>query len=331
LICLTQAGDRIAEKEHPMSDFPSSLREQFNINARLCFMVMPFRSALNKVYDAVEEITEYCGLICLRADKIHGPRRITGDIWTNIKQSRFLIADLTNRNANVFYEVGVAHALGKTVILLAQKKSDVPFDVHDIRYIQYNPDDIETLRRNLIDSIKSCISTIPTNWNRRFYPPGWNGPYIKITSLESPSSISIDQPFEIILKARNTGGVANQGYFSVSFPNGMIKDLQIESDADSIERKVGKKYQPWANNRVVLSYPIAEGYKYDDSKPVWRSETEYFIRVRGYAERKGLLWFYVNACCRNEVNQEFIWDPIESLLDLDQRDENVYCGVIEVT
>ena len=60
-----------------MSDFSSSLRQQFNINARLCFMVMPFRSALNKVYDAVEEVTEYCGLTCLRADKIHGPRRIT--------------------------------------------------------------------------------------------------------------------------------------------------------------------------------------------------------------------------------------------------------------
>ena len=313
-----------------MSDFSSSLRQQFNINARLCFMVMPFRSAMNKVYDAVEEVTEYCGLTCLRADKIHGPTRITSDIRINIKQSRFLIADLTNRNANVFYEVGMAHALGKTVILLAQKKSDVPFDVHDIRYIQYNPDDIEAMGRNLTESIKSCISTIPTNWDRRFCPPNWNGPYIKITSLESPSSISIDQPFEIILKARNTGEAANQGYFSISFPDG-IKDLEIDSDAESIENKVGKKYQSWANNRVVLSYPIAEGYKHDDSMPVWQSETEYFIRVRGYAERKGFLWFYANASCRKEVNQEYIWDPMEPLLDIDQRDENVYCGVIEVT
>ena len=313
-----------------MSDLPSSLRGQLHINARLCFMVMPFRSALNEVYDAVEEVTKYCGLTCIRADKIHGPRRITVDILNNIKQSRFLIADLTNRNANVFYEVGVAHALGKTVILLAQKKSDVTFDVHDIRYIQYDPADIETLSRNLTQSIRSCISTIPTNWNRRFYPPGWNGPYIKITSLEYPSSISIEQPFEIILKARNTGGAANQGYFSISFPDG-IKDLQIDSDADAIERKVGKKYQAWANNRVILSYPIAEGYKYDDSMPVWQSGNEYFIRVRGYAERKGFLWFYANACCRDEVDRKFIWDPIEPLLDLDQRDENVYCGVIEVT
>ncbi len=313
-----------------MSDFSSSLRQQFNINARRCFMVMPFRSAMNKVYDAVEEVTEYCGLTCLRADKIHGPTRITSDIRTNIKQSRFLIADLTNRNANVFYEVGMAHALDKAVILLAQKKSDVPFDVHDIRYIQYNPDDIEAMRRNLAEFIKSCISTIPTNWDRRFCPPNWNGPYIKITSLESPSSISIDQPFEIILKARNTGEPANQGYFSISFPDG-IKDLEIDSDAESIENKVGKKYQSWANNRVVLSYPIAEGYKHDDSMPVWQSETEYFIRVRGYAQRKGFLWFYANASCRKEVNQEYIWDPMEPLLDIDQRDENVYCGVIEVT
>lgn len=48
-----------------------------------------------------------------------------------------VVADCTGRNANVFYEIGVAHTLGKPVILLTQSEEDVPTDVIYIRYIKY--------------------------------------------------------------------------------------------------------------------------------------------------------------------------------------------------
>ena len=47
---------------------------------------------------------------------------------------------LYEKNANVFYELGVAHALGKEVILIAQHESDIPFDVVHYRYIVYHND-----------------------------------------------------------------------------------------------------------------------------------------------------------------------------------------------
>ncbi|KKK66434.1 hypothetical protein LCGC14_2964150, partial [marine sediment metagenome] len=62
---------------------------------------------------------------------------IMADIWSAIYHSRLVVADCTNRNANVFYEIGLAHAIGRPVILTTQKLKDVPFDLRQIRCIEY--------------------------------------------------------------------------------------------------------------------------------------------------------------------------------------------------
>src|ERR1044072_7082357 len=101
-----------------------------------------------------------------------------------------------------------------------------------------------------------------------------------------------DNHFLIILRAKNNGRTARQGYFSISFPIGVEgESLTISTDAN---RKMGKKYESWCDGRVVLSYPIAEGYMGHD-RPVWRSYEEHYIKVQGDTNRKGLVRFYVNA------------------------------------
>jgi hypothetical protein len=300
-------------------------QQQFRIDPFLCFVVMPFTAELRNVYDVVESVVQdYCGLKCVRADKILRSDRITSDIWTNINEARFVIADLTDRNANVFYETGLAHAKSKPVILMTQNAEQVPFDLKEIRYFEYRSDDLNALRQNLPTYIKDYISTIPRDWNKNYELPNWN-PYIKITSLEAPKSVSVGQPFEIVLHARNNGRPANQGYFSISFPNGIEALKIIDSNT---ETKVGVKGDSWKSGSEILSYPIAEGFKYA-REPVWFSKKAYFIRVQGYAKRKGFLWFYVSASGSGETDA-WSWDPEQVILDVDQRDENVYCGVIEV-
>ena len=59
------------------------------------------------------------------------------EIWSAIAQATILIADCTNKNPNVFYEIGLVHALGKPVILITKNKEDVPFDLRHRRYIEY--------------------------------------------------------------------------------------------------------------------------------------------------------------------------------------------------
>jgi hypothetical protein len=82
------------------------------------------------------------------------------DIWDAINAARAIIADCTGRNPNVFYEIGLAHAVGKPVVLITQKGEDVPFDLKAIRYIEYeySPRGMKTfedsLTKTLIEELK---------------------------------------------------------------------------------------------------------------------------------------------------------------------------------
>ena len=100
---------------------------------------MPFLETFRPIYqDHIRPVIVAQGLSCLRSDEIRGTSLITRDIWEQINRARFLIADLTGQNPNVFYEVGLAHALGKDVLLLTQTMTDVPFDLKGMRCIVYN-------------------------------------------------------------------------------------------------------------------------------------------------------------------------------------------------
>jgi hypothetical protein len=111
----------------------------FTLDPNLCFVLMPFAETFQPIYDDhIRPVIQSEGLTCLRADEIRGTSLITRDIWEKINRARFLIADLTGQNPNVFYEVGLAHALGKDVLLLTQTMTDVPFDLRAMRCIVYS-------------------------------------------------------------------------------------------------------------------------------------------------------------------------------------------------
>lgn len=111
---------------------------EFTLDPNMCFTLMPFEAELKAVYgDHIRPVVESKGLSCIRADEIIGTGAITRDIWEKINRARFIIADLTRKNPNVFYELGIAHALGKEVILITQTMEDVPFDLKALRCIVY--------------------------------------------------------------------------------------------------------------------------------------------------------------------------------------------------
>src|SRR5207249_315738 len=75
-----------------------------------------------------------------------------------IEKSKVLLADLTDKNPNVFYELGLAHAARKPVVLSAARVDDVPFDLRHLRVIIYDvhePDWAEKLRRNISDYLRN--------------------------------------------------------------------------------------------------------------------------------------------------------------------------------
>ncbi len=91
-------------------------------------------NALQPIYDTeykrvIQPAVEATGLECVRGDEIYSKPKITDDIWKSLRAARVVIAELTGRNSNVFYELGLAHAIGKPAIILTRNEEDVPFDL----------------------------------------------------------------------------------------------------------------------------------------------------------------------------------------------------------
>lgn len=125
------------------------------------FIIMPFTEDWsNSVWNhAIRPTVESLGLNAVRADDLYG-QNIMEDVWKGILQSSIVIADITGRNANVFYELGIAHTLGKKVILLTQDVKDIPFDLNVYRHIIYKTDIAggDNLKERLGNAIKEYMS-----------------------------------------------------------------------------------------------------------------------------------------------------------------------------
>ncbi|MGH8660124.1 MAG: hypothetical protein ACREV4_17105 [Gammaproteobacteria bacterium] len=83
-------------------------------------------------------------------------------VWSGINAAKVLVAELTTRNPNVFYELGLAHALKKPVVLISSNESDVPFDLKHIRVIYYDVTDpfwgmklLDKVAENILSAIQN--------------------------------------------------------------------------------------------------------------------------------------------------------------------------------
>ena len=127
----------------------------------LCFVLMPFKASFDRLYkEKIKPTVESCGLKCLRADDLFSPTPILEDVWVHICKSKVVIADVTGRNPNVFYEMGIAHTVGKPVIIITQDKSDIPFDVAQFRYFLYSDDAYgwDVLCSNISSAVRSTLT-----------------------------------------------------------------------------------------------------------------------------------------------------------------------------
>ena len=103
------------------------------------FVLMPFDDEFSSIYSGfLEDVLRAKGFEVTRADNIENQRSIMKDVIEGIVKSDLIVADLTSSNPNVYYELGIAHALGKPVIHLTQALEEVPFDLKPYRFIEYS-------------------------------------------------------------------------------------------------------------------------------------------------------------------------------------------------
>lgn len=131
--------------------------EKLSVESDTVAVMMPFAPAFDDVYATIRAAAEDVGLTCKRADEIWNNPAIIQDIVDLICTSKVVIADYTGKNPNVFYEVGIAHALGKMVVPITQNMADVPFDVNHLRAAEYanNREGRNKLKKTLKERLKT--------------------------------------------------------------------------------------------------------------------------------------------------------------------------------
>ena len=125
------------------------------------FVLMPFAEEFDNIYDyLIHDPLSEAGYNVMRADDILNQRNILEDIIQSIINSELIVADLSKANPNVYYELGLAHAYEKNVILLAQEIMEVPFDLRSYRVITYSTHFAQM--NNARQEIKNLIGGVRT-------------------------------------------------------------------------------------------------------------------------------------------------------------------------
>jgi putative methionine-R-sulfoxide reductase with GAF domain len=119
------------------------------------FVLMPFDESFRDIYElGIKDIANAVPIRCERVDEIEFNNSILEQIYKGISAADLVLADMTGRNANVFYEVGYAHALHKDVVLLTQHVEDIPFDLKSHNHIVYGGH-IHRLREQLAKRLQA--------------------------------------------------------------------------------------------------------------------------------------------------------------------------------
>jgi hypothetical protein len=157
---------RSSEPEIPSGGSDESSGRQF---LDTCFVMMPFGAWMDTYYKEifVPAIKE-AGMEPIRADELFSTGSVIEQIWEQISGAKVLLADLTGKNANVFYELGLAHAAHKPVVFTTGNLDDVPFDLRHLRVAVYDIRDPawgEKLKESLSAFLKAAkaepIKSVP--------------------------------------------------------------------------------------------------------------------------------------------------------------------------
>lgn len=120
------------------------------------FVIMPFSPELDDLYYlGIHEAAREAGFSCERVDEMEFDGIVLNKVYDSIKNSRIVIAEVSDPNPNVYYELGYAHGLGKPTILITRSISSAPFDTRGFNHIIYS--NIRDLRDKLKDRLSAIL------------------------------------------------------------------------------------------------------------------------------------------------------------------------------
>jgi hypothetical protein len=152
----------IPEKGEDTSGAPAGEAKDLGVRQFLdtCFVLMPFGGWNDRYFEEIYKgAIKDAGFEPVRGDDMFHSGSVMEQIWEEVKKAKVLLAELTGKNPNVFYELGLAHALSKPVVFVAATMDDVPFDLRHLRVIVYEhkePGWDKKLRDNIAAYLKNA-------------------------------------------------------------------------------------------------------------------------------------------------------------------------------
>lgn len=154
-----------SRKQIPMKSIEKKTMEFLELGKELqkkpkppdIFVIMPFSQEFNDIYYlGIHKVATGLGYSCKRVDEVEFVGDVVSKIYELITNAKLIIAEVSVKNANVYYELGYAHALRKPVILLTKDISGAPFDLRGQNHIVYKK--IVDLRKNLKTRLSSVLT-----------------------------------------------------------------------------------------------------------------------------------------------------------------------------
>jgi CheY-like chemotaxis protein len=207
-----------------------------------CFVIMPFSATSDKhdekywdnFFEIIRSEMELKQFNCKRSET--GPHNMLKQIIENISDCDFLIAVLTDKNPNVWYELGIRHSLRNGTLMLIESGQPIPFDVSAYGLVKYQ-DDI-SLATKLRKEISSYLDKLSSNKH-------YDSPVLDLLGLPIRHKEKIDEMYELILRISNEKS-----------------DKKYEKDEATCKRILWVDDYP-SNNEQVIIFFQRMGVKFD--------------------------------------------------------------------
>jgi hypothetical protein len=221
------------------------------VTEKECFVIAPIGEAESDTRKRSDQILKHvitpalkeCGYKATRADQISEPGMITSQVIQRIVDDPLVVADLTERNPNVFYELAIRHAIRKPLVQIIKKGEQIPFDVAGTRTIHvdhHDLDSVEQAKTEIIAQVKA-LEKNPAN-------------------LETPISVSLD--LQLLRQSDNPEQRSLADVLSV------ITELRstvlgLEKRLDNPEALIPREYLKFMSEKYMTRSPRSEKMAYE--------------------------------------------------------------------
>lgn len=239
------------------------------------FVIMPFSKDFDDVYNlGIKETAKEHGVNAFRLDEQLFEEGMLERIYKEIQESDFIIADLSDKNPNVFYELGFAHALDKLCLLVTNNVDNIPFDLKHKRHIVYGTS-INYLKKQLSSNIEWAVNEIQNRKNNPFKITLKTDGILNNTSQTSEVILDLKIDIENISKStiKNISAI----YFYSQKPWNMFQDGNKLPTTKSDIKGFNHRYflkppvdtllkNAWTQTELKSHFIIASKWKGDEIK-----------------------------------------------------------------